>query len=51
MGWDAWGDVGGMGKEEQDLDPFSSSSAFHAPLTAVIDKHTLQLCIMTGYSH
>lgn len=50
-GWDVWGDVGGMWMEKGDLRPFSSSSALQAPLTAVIDKHTLQLCIMTGYIH
>lgn len=49
-GWDERGDVGIVGKEKKGICAlFSSSSALHARLTTVIDKHTLQLCIMTGY--
>lgn len=37
------------GDEKRDLLPLSASLALYAPLTAVIDKHTLLLCIMTDY--
>lgn len=40
---------GQRGNEKRDLLPFSASSALCAPLTAVIDKQTLLLCIMTDY--
>lgn len=40
---------GQCGDEKRDLLPLSASSALYAPLTAVIDKHTLLLCIMTDY--
>lgn len=48
--WDVLRDVGGKWRKGI-CSPFSSSSALYASLTAVIDKHTLLLCIMIGYIH
>ncbi len=37
--------------KERDLWPFRPSWALHAWLSAVTDKRTLELCIMTSYIH